>query len=68
GGTTFLIFAIMMVLQLLFVLRLMPETKGKSLEMIQSVRILICIVNAANCSTPARWLQVSLHVQDPIQR
>ena len=35
GGTTFLIFAIMMVLQLLFVLRLMPETKGKSLEMIQ---------------------------------
>jgi sugar porter (SP) family MFS transporter len=36
GGTTFLIFAIMMILQLLFVLRLMPETKGKSLEMIQS--------------------------------
>jgi sugar porter (SP) family MFS transporter len=36
GGTTFLIFAIMMVFQLLFVLRLMPETKGKSLEMIQS--------------------------------
>ncbi len=36
GGTTFLIFAIMMVLQLLFVLRLMPETKGKSLETIQS--------------------------------
>jgi sugar porter (SP) family MFS transporter len=36
GGTTFLIFAIMMVLQLVFVLRLMPETKGKSLENIQS--------------------------------
>jgi MFS transporter, SP family, arabinose:H+ symporter len=36
GGTTFLIFAIMMVFQLLFVLRLMPETKGKSLEMIQN--------------------------------
>jgi sugar porter (SP) family MFS transporter len=36
GGTTFLIFAIMMVFQLLFVLRLMPETKGKSLENIQS--------------------------------
>ncbi len=35
GGTTFLIFAIMMILQLIFVLRLMPETKGKSLEMIQ---------------------------------
>lgn len=36
GGTTFLVFAIMMVLQLVFVLRLMPETKGKSLESIQS--------------------------------
>ncbi|EMR01568.1 sugar porter family MFS transporter [Cesiribacter andamanensis] len=32
GGTTFLIFAGMMVLQLLFVWRLMPETKGVSLE------------------------------------
>ncbi|MEZ5073003.1 MAG: sugar porter family MFS transporter [Bacteroidales bacterium] len=35
GGTTFLFFAVMMVLQLVFVLRLMPETKGKSLEAIQ---------------------------------
>jgi MFS transporter, SP family, arabinose:H+ symporter len=32
GGTTFMIFAVMMVLQLLFVWRLMPETKGVSLE------------------------------------
>jgi sugar porter (SP) family MFS transporter len=32
GGTTFLIFTGMMVLQLLFVWRLMPETKGTSLE------------------------------------
>lgn len=32
GGTTFLFFAIMMVLQLLFVWKLMPETKGKTLE------------------------------------
>lgn len=32
GGITFLFFAIMMVLQLLFVWKLMPETKGKSLE------------------------------------
>ncbi|MGV3641099.1 MAG: sugar porter family MFS transporter [Adhaeribacter sp.] len=32
GGTTFLIFTFMMVLQLLFVWRLMPETKGTSLE------------------------------------
>ncbi|UHG93692.1 sugar porter family MFS transporter [Spirosoma oryzicola] len=35
GGTTFLFFAFMMVLQLVFVLRLMPETKGTSLEQIE---------------------------------
>ena len=34
GGNTFLFFAIMMVLQLLFVMRIMPETKGTSLEKI----------------------------------
>ena len=34
GGNTFLIFAAMMVLQLLFVWRMMPETKGVSLEQI----------------------------------
>lgn len=32
GGPVFLFFTIMMVLQLLFVWKLMPETKGKSLE------------------------------------
>jgi len=32
GGNTFMIFTIMMVLQLLFVWKLMPETKGISLE------------------------------------
>jgi hypothetical protein len=32
GSTVFGFFAAMMVLQLLFVIRLMPETKGKSLE------------------------------------
>lgn len=32
GGTTFMIFAGFMVLQLLFVWKMMPETKGKSLE------------------------------------
>lgn len=32
GGNSFMIFAVMMVLQLLFVWRMMPETKGKSLE------------------------------------
>ncbi|GAB3562425.1 sugar porter family MFS transporter [Spirosoma luteolum] len=32
GGNTFLFFTVMMVLQLVFVLRLMPETKGTSLE------------------------------------
>jgi len=35
GGTTFLFFAIMMMLQFLFVWKLMPETKGKSLEQIE---------------------------------
>ena len=35
GGNTFLFFTIMMVLQLLFVIRLMPETKGTSLENIE---------------------------------
>ncbi len=34
GATTFFFFAAMMVLQLIFVWRLMPETKGKSLEQI----------------------------------
>jgi len=32
GGYTFLIFASFMVLQLIFVLKMMPETKGRSLE------------------------------------
>lgn len=35
GGNTFLFFTIMMVLQLLFVMRIMPETKGTSLEKIE---------------------------------
>ncbi|OQP62847.1 MFS transporter [Niastella vici] len=35
GGNTFLFFCIMMVIQLLFVWKLMPETKGKSLEQIE---------------------------------
>lgn len=34
GGNTFLLFSFMMVLQLIFVWRLMPETKGTSLEQI----------------------------------
>jgi sugar porter (SP) family MFS transporter len=32
GGNSFMLFAIMMVLQLVFVWKLMPETKGRSLE------------------------------------
>jgi sugar porter (SP) family MFS transporter len=40
GATTFFFFAAMMVLQLIFVWRLMPETKGKSLEQIESNIIL----------------------------
>ncbi len=36
GGPIFLFFTIMMILQLIFVLRFMPETKGKSLEELES--------------------------------
>ena len=36
GGNSFMIFAIMMVLQLLFVWKVMPETKGRSLEQIDT--------------------------------
>ncbi|MFA6084287.1 sugar porter family MFS transporter [Mucilaginibacter sp.] len=36
GGATFCFFGVMMILQLFFVLRFMPETKGKSLEQIGS--------------------------------
>jgi sugar porter (SP) family MFS transporter len=35
GGSTFLFFTVMMVLQLIFVWKVMPETKGKSLEQIE---------------------------------
>jgi len=35
GGHTFLFFAVMMVLQLVFVWRMMPETKGRSLEQLE---------------------------------
>ncbi len=40
GGSTFLFFSIMMVLQLLFVVKIMPETKGKSLEQIERTLVL----------------------------
>lgn len=36
GGNSFLIFTVMMVLQLVFVLTIMPETKGKSLEELET--------------------------------
>lgn len=36
GENTFMFFSVMMMLQLLFVWRLMPETKGKSLEKIET--------------------------------
>ncbi|MGB4399486.1 MAG: sugar porter family MFS transporter [Daejeonella sp.] len=39
GGNTFLFFSVMMVFQLLFVWRMMPETKGKSLESIETTMI-----------------------------
>jgi hypothetical protein len=40
GGNTFLFFCIMMTLQLLFVWKVMPETKGKSLEQIETAMVL----------------------------
>jgi len=36
GGNTFLFFGVMMVIQFVFVWKVMPETKGKSLEQIDS--------------------------------
>ena len=36
GGNSFMLFAIMMVFQLLFVWKMMPETKGKSLEQVET--------------------------------
>jgi sugar porter (SP) family MFS transporter len=40
GGNTFLFFCVMMCLQLIFVWRIMPETKGKSLEQIEHTLVL----------------------------
>ncbi len=40
GGITFLFFAVMMVLQLLFVWKMMPETKGRTLENIGTALVL----------------------------
>lgn len=40
GGHTFLFFCIMMVLQLIFVWKVMPETKGKSLEQLETTLIM----------------------------
>ncbi|MBX0290451.1 sugar porter family MFS transporter [Hymenobacter sp. HSC-4F20] len=40
GGNTFAFFCAMMVLQLLFVWRLMPETKGASLEQLEKTLVL----------------------------
>jgi MFS transporter, SP family, arabinose:H+ symporter len=40
GGHTFLFFCIMMVLQLLFVWKVMPETKGKSLEQLETTLVM----------------------------
>jgi sugar porter (SP) family MFS transporter len=40
GGNTFLFFCIMMCIQLIFVWKIMPETKGKSLEQIEYTLVL----------------------------
>ncbi len=39
GGHTFLFFCLMMVLQLVFVWRFMPETKGTSLEQVEKILV-----------------------------
>ncbi|QEK53112.1 sugar porter family MFS transporter [Pedobacter aquae] len=40
GGTTFMFFSVMMFLQLIFVWKMMPETKGKSLEQIETSMVM----------------------------
>ncbi len=40
GGHTFLFFCVMMVLQLIFVWKIMPETKGKSLEQLEHTLVM----------------------------
>ena len=40
GGHTFLFFTVMMLVQLVFVWKFMPETKGKSLEQIERSLVL----------------------------
>ena len=40
GGNTFLFFCIMMCIQLIFVWKVMPETKGKSLEQLEHTLVL----------------------------
>ena len=40
GGNTFLFFCVMMCIQLIFVWKMMPETKGKSLEQIEYTLVL----------------------------
>ena len=40
GGHTFLFFCVMMVLQLVFVWKVMPETKGKSLEQLEHTLVM----------------------------
>lgn len=39
GGVTFMIFAVFMVLQLIYTLKMMPETKGRSLESMDSITL-----------------------------
>lgn len=40
GGVTFMFFSVMMLLQLTFVWKMMPETKGRSLEQIEDTMIM----------------------------
>lgn len=52
GGNTFMLFTVMMVFQLLFVWKIMPETKGKSLEQASSTS------DALN--TPEQYIESTL--------
>jgi hypothetical protein len=61
GAAIFGFFAAMMVLQLLFVLFLMPETKGRSLESLEGL-------SRANTPDPAiRNLRIESHCNGPIR-
>lgn len=52
GGHTFMLFCTMMILQLVFVLRIMPETKGQTLEQLQTATVEIGSRQVSSKSKP----------------